>query len=381
MNRFELNDKNFHDYNNGEIRWDIKPRKDIIYFNPFKDYDNRSDYELLGYLSNFLVQKDSSLNPELSFIFKLLRFLRHFKWSNKYYKSGGGNIPDRRYFAREIRYHLNKLTRVSYLSSHEIRQLISASLRVYHKNGWDEGTPLKLEDLHRCKNLQEFYTSEFNVDFKFAEKLQNLRVVDLGTNSADNKRGIVKFKNYEKRSISNLNYLKSCLVLNLQDSFVDNFSNIQENVLALSVKNSNFKDLESISKLKNLQYLDISDNQINSLEGVQHFKDLKVLNCCNIEFLGNEKSKLLFFTQLHWFCSLEILVMDSQLYEEYLQKSLNILPPENLVIIYNSYFPSVKMTSFDIINLFRIPDQINKKTNLHEINYDLIKKIFVKESN
>jgi len=252
-------------------------------------------------------------------------------------------------------------------------------LRIYHKDEWDEGTPLKLEDLHRCKNLQEFYSSEFVVDFKFADKLKNLRVVDLYTNNSDNKRGLVKFIFHEERKIKNLNYLKSCLVLNLEDSFVDDFTNIQDNVLTLSVKNSNFEDLEALSKLNNLQYLDISQNQIKSLDGIHNFKDLRVLNCCKIEFVGSEKSKLVFFSLLNELKNLELLVLDSKLHEEY-KACINILPPEKLVIVHKSYSTNVNLTTFEIINHFKIAEQLNKKVTLSEIDFEPIKGIFIKKS-
>lgn len=376
MNKFDLEDKRFHDYNNGKIRSDVPSRKGMLQDNPFRNYDTRGDYELLGYLSNYLVQLDSSKKPKLSFFYRLLRFFRYFKWSNKHFKSGGGKINDYKYYTREIRSHLNKLTNLTYLSSHEIRQLITAGLRYYAKNGWDEGPPLEISDLHRCKNLQEFYTCEDEVNFEFAKELKNLRVVDLNANDADNKRGIRK---NVKRLVSNIEYLKYCLVLNLEDSFVDDFSVIPENILALSVKNSNFQDLNTLSKLKNLQYLDISDNKITSLDNIEKFKDLKVLNCCKIEFCGTDKSKQEFFNKLFWFNNLEVLVMDSVFYADY-KKSLNTLPIEKIVVAEKCYFPSVKLPTFDIIKYLKIPEQLNEKITISDIDFTPIKNLFIKET-
>lgn len=374
MGKFELKDKNFHDYNNGGIRRDVLSRKGMLQDNPYRNYDTRSDLELLGYLSNYLVQKDSSQKPELSFLFKLLRFFRYFRWSNSYYKSGGGKISDYRFYAREIHYHLKKLTKLSYLSSHEIRQLLSSSLRIYYKDGWDEGTPLELIDLHRCKNLQEFYTEEDDINFEFAKDLKNLRVVDLYTNDADNKRGIRKGV---KRNVTNLKYLNYCLVLNLQDSYVDDFSAIPDKILTLNVKNSNFQDLSTIINLKNLQYLDISDNEINSLKGVQFFKDLKVLNCCNIDYCGTESSKIDFFSQLNSLINLELLVMDSKLFDDY-QKVKGMLPIEKIVVKSKGYMPSVKMSTYSIVYHFKIPEQLNNYVSITDIEFEPIKELFTK---
>jgi hypothetical protein len=229
--------------------------------------------------------------------------------------------------------------------------------------------------------LQEFHSCEIEIDFSFALGCKNLRVVNLACNGSYNNRGLVQvltrhgFRKTIKRQVINLDLLEACLVLSLCDSYVDKFENINENVLALNLKNSNFDNLETISKLINLQYLDISDTKLNSLKGIEKFKQLRVLNCCNMEFDGTQKMKKDFFTHIYWFNSLELIVMDSKLFEEY-KLMLNILPSEKIVVLSDCNFSSVNLSTYDIIKHFKISEQILGKVNLAELDFEPIKKIF-----
>ncbi len=382
MNKFELPDKEFHDYNDGKIVKDIPTRMNHISLNP--NFDWRGEKELLSYLSHYLIQKDFTHKPQLSLFFKIWRFLRYLKWSNKHYTSGGGKIPDYRFYRREINYHLSRLTSLTYLSSRELRQLLSAGLRYYAKNGWDEGPPLSIFDLSRCKNLQEFYSVENEIDFEFAKGIKNMRVVDLGSKDSENINGI--FNGIDKygsrvklkRKVHSLEFLESCLVLNLQDCYIENFDSINENVLTLNLKNSNFQDLSTLKKLKKLQFLDISDTSVSSLNGIESFKDLKVLNCSNIEFSGTEKSKYEFLNQLYWYSNLELLIMDAKLYDEY-KKAVNILSNEKILVVDTPYKWNVTLSTFDVIKFFKIQEQIKNRDLLSEIDFGSIRDIIVKE--
>ncbi|MDB4108028.1 hypothetical protein N9672_01830 [Flavobacteriaceae bacterium] len=210
----------------------------------------------------FSIIKNKNQKPKLSLKFKILNFWTNWRWKN-----------DEEYLQKEIKYRLEQLSRVSYLGCNELGELLSFGIRVHRQDRYNTPT-VPFNILDRCLNLQEFYSNEPTIDFKFAEKLVNLVVVCVFQNDSNAQFGV----NQDKRIISNIQSLNSCLLLNLEDSYLEDFSKIPPNVLFLNLSNSNFKNINSITHLKKLEYLDIHRTLSKDLEGISKLESLKILN-------------------------------------------------------------------------------------------------------
>ena len=210
----------------------------------------------------FSIIKNKNQKPKLSLKFKILNFWTNGRWKN-----------DEEYLQKEIKYRLEQLSRVSYLGCNELGELLSFGIRVHRQDRYNTPT-VPFNILNRCLNLQEFYSNEPTIDFKFAEKLVNLVVVCVFQNDSNAQFGV----NQNKRNISNIQSLNSCLLLNLEDSYLEDFSKIPPNVLFLNLSNSNFKNIDSITHLKKLEYLDIHRTLSKDLEGISKLESLKILN-------------------------------------------------------------------------------------------------------
>jgi len=301
MNKFDLTDGKFYSYNNRTISSD-KPWS----------LTGSSEYSYLRFLAHEILKKNEK--PKLSFMYKVNRYFTHFKWADKHFTSGNGKISDSKFFVDELVYHLSKLIDLTYFSSSEIRELLIGGIRVYTR---DSGAVIQKEDLRRCVNLQEFYSSDLKIDFDFAESLKNLRVVDLYVNDANNELGNYKgaMYNYKTgtviREVINVDKLKSCVVLYLMDSHLREFNKIPKNILALSLRNSNFENFQHLMHLSNIEYLDISYTNIRSTLGLSQLRSLKILNICCVKLNDAAEIKSIYQEILN-LEDLEILIIDTE---------------------------------------------------------------------
>jgi hypothetical protein len=347
MHTFDLENGKFHSYNNRTISSD----------QPWS-LTGKGEDTLLRLVSRsiFINNKQS----KLSFRFKINRFLTHFKWSDIHYTSGGGNINDSNFFINEIVYHLSKLINLTYFSSSEIRELLISGIRVYFKDGWSAGTPIYMEDLTRCVNLQEFYSNELEINFEFAENLKNLRKVDLYVNDANNKNGL--YRETIKRDVINIDKLTSCQVLYLIDSHVKDFSKIPVNILLLSLRNSNFENIQDLSHIKNIEYLDISYTDIKSIVGLYQLKNLKILNLCCTKF--NSLDEIIKITrELISLDSLELIIIDTENTNAILATNLIDTNFKNKIIEVPNNYNIGFIDSWQIADIFKLNERIKKHNN------------------
>jgi len=229
--------------------------------------------ESLKILSSQII-KPQSQNPKLSLKFKIKNFLETFSWKV---------TPKGQY--NEIMYRIEQLSKVSYLGINELVELLSPGIRVYNDRESPKFNMLQIKNLDKAVNLQEFYSAFTNIDFSFAKNLKNLVIVDTNSNDANYSYGYFKgsykqngpSSNFE-RNVINIECLKSCLFLNLVQSFIKDFSKIPSSVLFLNLSDSNFKNIKSISHLKNLEFLDISTTLTDELNGIVSLESLEVLN-------------------------------------------------------------------------------------------------------
>lgn len=363
MYKFDLKDGKFFSYNNRSISSD-KPWS-------LTDVSENSLLRLVAW--NILKNVE---NPNLSFKYKINRFLNHYKWADKHFTSGKGKINDSKFFVDEMVYHLTKLINLTYLSSSELRELLISGIRVYSKDGWDLGTPIQEEDLKRCVNLQEFYSNELEINFDFAKNLKNLRVVDLYVNDANNEYGNYKGASYKYktgtviREILNIEKLKSCVVLHLVDSHVKEFNKIPDNIWSLSLRNSNFDNLDYLIHLKKIEYLDISYTVIASTNGLCHLENLKILNLCCIKLNGeNEKTKI--YQEILNLENLNIIIIDTEnLNAIFGQNIINTKLKNKIIEVPNSYNIGY-ISTFEIVEMLKIDERIkikNDKTNFGNLN-------------
>lgn len=356
MHQFDLKDGKFFSYNNNKISSD-------------------QNWSLTGVSENSLLRlvalnlTKNRENDKLSFICKIKRFLTHFKWADKHFTSGKGRINDSKFFVDEIVYHLTKLTNLTYLSSSELGELLISSIRVYYKNGWDTGTPIRQEDLKRCVNLQIFYSNELEVNFDFAENLKNLRVVDLYANDANNEFGNYKGARYKYktgtvvRAVVNVEKLKSCVVLHLVDSHVKEFNKIPDNILTLSLRNSNFKNLSDILHLKKLEYLDLSFTFIKSTYGLSQLENLKILNICCIK-LNEENETKQIYQEILKLENLYIIIIDTEnLSKIFDQNIINLNLKRKIIELPNKYNVG-NISTYELVEILNITERINIQNEL-----------------
>lgn len=301
MNKFDLSDGKFYSYDNRTISSDEPWSLTRI-----------SEYSLLRFVASSILEK--SEKSKLSFAYKIKRYFTHFKWADKHYTSSKGKINDSKFFVDELVYHLSKLIDLTHFSSCEIRELLVSGIRVFTS---DSGAVIQKEDLRRCVNLQEFYSTDLKIDFDFAESLKNLRIVDLYVNDANNEFGNYKGTMYKYktgtviREVINVEKLKSCVVLYLMDSHLKEFNKIPKNIWVLSLRNSNFENLQHLMHLSYIEYLDISYTNITSTFGLSSLRTLKILNICCVKFNDTTEIKSIYQEILH-LEYLELLIIDTE---------------------------------------------------------------------
>jgi hypothetical protein len=361
MHKFDFNDGKFYSYNKRTISSD-QPWS-------LTDVSEKSLLRLVAW--NIFKNREK---PKLSLMFKINRFLRHFKWADKHFTSGKGKINDSNFIVDEILYHLTKLTDLTYLSSSELRELLISSIRVYQKNGRDPGTPILLNDLKRCVNLQEFYSNELEINFDFAHNLKNLRIVNLYVNDANNENGNYKGAIYKYktgtviREVINVEKLKSCVVLHLVDSHVKEFNKIPDNIWSLSLRNSNFENLNDLTHLKNLEYLDVSYTDITSTNGLAQLDNLRILNLCCIKLKGeNETEKI--YQEILNLEKLYIVIIDSEnLNAIFSQKNMNSNLKNKIIEVPNKYNIG-DISTFELVEMLRIKERINIQNNMAAFDF------------
>ncbi|MEY4962848.1 MAG: hypothetical protein RLZZ323_167 [Bacteroidota bacterium] len=361
MYKFDLKDGKFFSYNNRTISSD-QPWS-------LTDVSENSLLRLVAW--NIFKSREK---PKLSFTYKIIRFLTHFKWADKYFTSGKGRINDSKFFVDEIVYHLTKLTSLTYLSSSELRELLISSIRVYFKDGWDAGTPILEEDLRRCVNLQEFYSNELEINFDFAENLKNLRVVNLYVNDTNNKYGDYKGARYKYktgtviREVVNVEKLKSCVVLHLVDSHVKEFNKIPDNIWSLSLRNSNFENLNDLTHLKNLEYLDISYTFITSTNGLSQLENLRILNLCCIKLNGeNEKTKI--YQEILNLENLYIVIIDTENLNAFFGKNIINSKLKNKIIEVPNKYNIGDISTFELVEMLKIKERITIQNDLASFDF------------
>ena len=362
MHKFDLKDGKFFSYNNRTISSD--KRLSLL------DESENSLLRLVAW--NIFKNRE---NPRLSFIYRINRFLTHFKWADKHFTSGKGRIHDSKFFVDEIVYHLTKLTFLTYLSSSELRELLISSIRVYKKDGWDVGTPIHEKDLKRCINLQEFYSNELEINFDFAENLKNLRVVDLDVGDTNNEYGNYKGASYKYktgiviREVINIDKLKSCVVLHLVDSHVKEFNKIPDNILSLSIRNSNFENLNDLTHLKKLEYLDVSYTVITSTNGLSQLENLRILNLCCIKLNGeNETTKI--YQEILNLENLYILIIDAEnLNAIFGQNIINSKLKNKIIQVPNKYDIGY-ISTLELVEMLKITERINIQNDAATFDYN-----------
>ena len=213
-------------------------------------------------------------------------------------------------------------------------------------------------------NLQEFYSNELEINFDFAENLKNLRVVNLDVNDANNEYGNYKGASYKYktgtviREVVNVEKLKSCVVLHLVDSHVKEFTKIPDNIWSLSLRNSNFENLNDLTHLKNLEYLDVSNTVITSTNGLSHLKNLRILNLCCIKLHGeNETTKI--YQEILILENLYIVIIDTEnLNALFGQNVINSKLKNKIIEVPNKYNIGY-ISTLELVEMLKITERIN----------------------
>jgi hypothetical protein len=360
MHKFDLEDGKFYSYYNRKISSD----------QPWS-LTNISEKSLLRLVAWNIFKNTEK--PKLSFTYKINRFFTHFKWADKHFTSNNGKINDTKFFVDEIVCHLSKLSNLTFLSSSELRELLIAGIRVYFKDGWDAGTPIHEEDLKRCVNLQEFYSNELEINFAFAENLENLRIVDIFVNDANNqygcyKRAIYKYKSGTViREVLNIDKLKSCKVLHLEDSYIEDFSKIPTSILALSLRNSNFENIQNLSHLTNIEYLDISYTNLKITDDLSKLQSLRILNLyCTKIF--ETKDFVEIYHEILKLNNLKILIIDTDNLNLILASNPINLEIKNKILELTNSYKRGHITSIDICEILKIAHRV--KIEFNDSKYD-----------
>jgi hypothetical protein len=339
------------------------------------NYESKEDYKwkLLAY---YIINERHLI--KLSLIYKIKRFFKHLKWSDKYFHSGGGRINDTEFFLNEITFHLKRLSSLTHLSPSELRGILISGIRVYFKNGLESDTPIMQGDLHKCLNLQEFYSNESEINFEFAKKLTQLRVVNLYTNDANNKNG--EYSKYHQRKVHNTDNLKSCVVLHLVDSYIGEFQKIPDNIKSLSLRNSNFNDIQKINHLINIEYLDISYTNLINTTDLLKLINLRILNICCIN-IENEESTINLFDDIGNLKKLELLIIDTEnINRIFYNKKVSKIIENKILEVPNTYYTG-HISSHEIIKILNIEEQIENENKPTPIDLKNICKILHKKLN
>jgi hypothetical protein len=339
MNKFDLTDGKFYSYNNRTISSD-KPLS----------LTGSNEYTFLRHVAWKILRKNEK--PKLSFMYKINRYFTHFKWADKHFTSGNGKINDSKFFVDELVHHISKFIELTYFSSSEVRELLMSGIRVYTR---DSGAVIQIKDLRRCVNLQEFYSDELKIDFDFADNLENLRIVDLYVNNANNKYG--NLSEMVIREVIHVDKLKSCVVLYLMDSHLREFNKIPKNILALSLRNSNFENLQHLMHLSNIEYLDISYTNIRSTLGLSQLRSLKILNICCVKLNDTAEIKSIYQEILN-LEDLEILIIDTEnLNSIFGNKSITFSLKSKILELPNEYNVGY-ISSLKMVDALKISERI-----------------------
>jgi hypothetical protein len=227
-----------------------------------------------------------------------------------------------------------------------------SGIRVYTR---DSGAVIQIKDLRRCVNLQEFYSDELKIDFDFADNLENLRIVDLYANNANNKYG--NLREMVIREVIHVDKLKSCVVLYLMDSHLREFNKIPKNIWALSLRNSNFENLQHLMHLSNIEYLDISYTNIRSTLGLSQLRSLKILNICCVKLNDTAEIKSIYQEILN-LEDLEILIIDTEnLNSIFGNKSITFSLKSKILELPNEYNVGY-ISSFKMVDALKISERI-----------------------
>ena len=312
--------------------------------------------------------KDDIYKPKLSIRFKILNFITNLNWNN-----------DRSYLQKEINHRLTQLSKISYLGTSELRELLSFGIRVYYERDGDVVSSVPFNILDRCVNLQEFYSDIHEIDFKFAENLNNLVVVDVQRNYSTLIHGFDSYASQNERLISNIDSLKSCLFLNLQGSYLEDFKKIPENILFLNLSNSNFQKIDSITHLKNLEFLDIHSTMLTDAKGISKLKSLQVLNLSQETYSNKRQKKTSidssFFKELTELKNLSLLILgekDFKLISK--SKSIHNLLKEKILVIKesNSNYPR----SNELVDILNVSERNKDKKQKRKVNFSKLKALY-----
>lgn len=312
--------------------------------------------------------KDDIYKPKLSIRFKILNFITNLNWNN-----------DRSYLQKEINHRLTQLSKISYLGTSELRELLSFGIRVYNERDGDVVSSVPFNILDRCVNLQEFYSDTHEIDFKFAENLNNLVVVDVRKNTNTLIHGFESYASQNERLISNIDSLKSCLFLNLQSSYLEDFKKIPENILFLNLSNSNFQKIDSITHLKNLEFLDIHSTMLTDAKGISKLKSLQVLNLSQETYINKHQKKtsidISFFKELTELKNLSLLILgekDFKLISK--SKSIHNLLNEKILVIKESN--SNNPSSNELVDILNVSERNKDKKQKRKVNFSKLKALY-----
>lgn len=381
-NKFEPESNSYFNYfiDKTERRHDITKLFQNLIDSERKSWISKSDinrienYDLETRRKNQLNQlcrgliKDDIYKPKLSIRFKILNFITNLRWNN-----------DKSYLQKEINYRLNQLSKVSYLGTNELRELLSFGIRVYNERDGDGVSAVPFHILDRCSNLQEFYSDKHEIDFKFAENLNNLVVVDVFKNDSSLKYGFTSYANQNERLISNIESLKSCLFLDLQDSYIKDFKKIPENILFLNLSNSNFQKIDSITHLKNLEFLDIHTTMLTDIKGIAELQSLQILNLSQETYTDKYEKRasidISFFRELTELKNLRLLILsekDFNLISKF--KSIYRLLKEKTCVIKESN--SRHTWSYDLVKILNVSERNKSENQKKKVNFSKLKALY-----
>jgi hypothetical protein len=354
MHKFDLEDGMFYSYNNKTIS-----------SNQSWSLINISENSLLRIVAWNIYKNNKK--QKLSLSSRINRFFTHSKWADKHFTSNNGKINDTNFFIDEIVYHLSKLTDLTYLSSSEFRDLLICGIRIYFKDGTNTGIHLNQEDLYRCVNLQEFHSNEFEINFDFAENLKNLRIVDLFVNNSTMTYGKYNKSETNKRKVLNIEKLKACKVLHLEDSYINDFSKIPNNVYTLSLRNSNFENPQNLTHLNKLEYLDISFTNLTSIDGLSELQSIRILNLYCIK-INETKDLVTIYHEILKLNNLEILIIDKDNLNLILESNPINIEIKNKILELEDGYIRGHLTSIDICEILKIAQRV--KIEFNDSKYD-----------
>lgn len=85
-------------------------------------------------------------------------------------------------------------------------------------------------------------------------------------------------------NVTTINKLHGLRYLDLSGNYISNFQEISNpSIEYLILRGTNLKSIRDLSFLSNLKVLEISKTKVDSLQGIEMFKDLEVLCLCNNE--------------------------------------------------------------------------------------------------